>query len=62
MIQFTATLDPNGASDRTVGWPKYDTQSRQILSIVDGGLEIGTDTLRQEPMEALTALSLMYPM
>ncbi|KAI0703918.1 alpha/beta-hydrolase [Earliella scabrosa] len=62
MIQFIGTLDPNGASDRTVEWPKYDTQSRQILSIVDGGLEIGTDTFRQDPMEALTALSLVYPM
>ena len=62
MIQFTATLDPNGASNRTVEWPKYDTRSRHILSIVDGGLEIGRDTFRQEPFEALTAISLLYPL
>ncbi|KAI0793564.1 carotenoid ester lipase precursor [Fomes fomentarius] len=63
IIQFTATLDPNGgASDRTIEWPKYDTQSRTVLSLVDSGLEIGNDTARLEAMAVLSALSVAYPL
>lgn len=67
IIQFVTTLDPNGdtangtASPSTIHWPKYDTKQRQVLETHDDGVVIGNDTLRLEPMAALTAISLAYP-
>ncbi|RDX41381.1 carotenoid ester lipase precursor [Lentinus brumalis] len=61
VIQFTATLDTNGIPNQTVQWPKYDSHRRQILTLVDGGLELGNDTLRLGAMAGLTALTLAYP-
>ncbi len=62
IVQFTATLDPNGASNRTIPWPKYDTVYRQALHIVEEGLNIGNDTLRLAAMDGLTALSIAFPL
>ncbi|TFK82847.1 alpha/beta-hydrolase [Polyporus arcularius HHB13444] len=62
IIQFTATRDPNGASNRTIPWPKYDTVNRQALHVVEEGLNIGNDTLRLAAMGGLTALSIAFPL
>ena len=66
IIQFAATQDPNAKNARGDGtavyWPKYDTERRQVLESHDDGVEIGNDTLRLEPMAALTELSLAYPL
>ena len=64
IIKFAATGDPNGASNRTIPWPKYDKNERKVLSILDGDtpIAIGNDTLRLEAMAGLSALSLAYPL
>ncbi|KAI0699629.1 alpha/beta-hydrolase [Cerioporus squamosus] len=62
IIQFTATLDPNGASNRTISWPKYDAAHRKALHLVDEGLNIGNDSLRLAAMDELTALSVAFPL
>ena len=62
IIQFTATLNPNGGSNRTIEWPQYDTESRKALHIVEDGIEIGNDTLRFKPMQELSELSIAYPL
>ncbi|KAI0326862.1 carotenoid ester lipase precursor [Cubamyces sp. BRFM 1775] len=63
VIQFTATLNPNGASNRTIEWPQYDPINRSILRLVDGDepLKIGRDTDRLEAMAGLTAYSIAQP-
>ncbi|PIL29453.1 hypothetical protein GSI_08395 [Ganoderma sinense ZZ0214-1] len=63
IVQFVATLDPNGdsANGTAIYWPKYDTAQRRVLETHDDGVAIGADTLRLEPMAALTAISLAYP-
>ncbi|PIL29445.1 hypothetical protein GSI_08387 [Ganoderma sinense ZZ0214-1] len=63
IVQFVATLDPNSdnANASAVYWPKYDTKQRQVLETHNDGVAIGADTLRLEPMAALTAISLAYP-
>ncbi|KAI0633893.1 alpha/beta-hydrolase [Trametes polyzona] len=63
-IQFTATLDPNGASNRTIPWPRYDPLKRRALELGEGEaqpLKIVHDTARLEAMAALTALTIAYP-
>ncbi|KAI0742716.1 alpha/beta-hydrolase [Daedaleopsis nitida] len=62
IIQFAATGNPNGASNRTISWPKYDAKSRKMLIIDDDGLEIGADTARLSATGVLTGLSLAYPL
>ena len=64
LIQFVATLDPNGRSNRTIAWPRYDSAQRQMLRVLDGEepLAIGRDDAREEAMEFMTALSLRYPL
>lgn len=65
VIQFTATLDPNGgASNRTIAWPRYDPLARSMLVLLDGDtpLEIVPDTARLEAMAGLTALTVAYPL
>ncbi|KAL7281021.1 hypothetical protein ACG7TL_004323 [Trametes sanguinea] len=64
IIQFTATLSPNGgASNRTIEWPQYDPLKRSVLELVDGeqGLKIGKDIARLEAMAALTQYSIAHP-
>ena len=64
IIQFTATLDPNGASNRTITWPPYDVETRHVLRILDGEvpLAIGKDTARLEATGLLTELALRFPL
>ena len=63
LIQFAATKNPNGGrSNRTVAWPKYHTRGRKMLRIVEDGVQIGRDTDRLAAMEALSGLSVMFPM
>ena len=65
-VQFVATLDPNGGSNRTIRWPWYDPSARQTLLVLDGGSEeplaIGQDDARMEAMKAVVALSFKYPL
>lgn len=69
IIQFVATLDPNGASgtasNRTIAWPRYEPTTRQMLVLREGEgepLAIGRDDAREEAMEFVAALSLKYPL
>ena len=65
VIQFVATLDPNGRSNRTIAWPRYDSALRQMLRVLDDKdepLAIGRDDAREEVMKFMTALSLRYPL
>ena len=67
LIQFVATLDPNGVSgaalNGTVHWPQYDPAARQMLFVLDGEepLVIGLGDVREEVMAGVAALSLKYP-
>lgn len=64
VIQFTATLDPNGgASNRTIAWPRYDPGARSMLVLLEGDtpLEMVPDTARLEAVAGLTALTVAYP-
>ncbi|KAI0351861.1 alpha/beta-hydrolase [Trametes cingulata] len=63
VIHFAATLDPNGASHGTIDWPRYDSENRQVLTLLQGStpLAIERDTARLEAMNALTELLLAYP-
>ena len=64
IIQFATHLDPSGASNRTIPWPKYDPFSRQVLTLHDGEdpLTIETDDLRLLPMQSVTTMSLAFPL
>ena len=69
IIQFVATLDPNGASgsasNRTIAWPRYEPATRRMLVLREGEgepLSIGRDDAREEAMEFVAALSLKYPL
>ena len=59
-----ATLDPNGSSNRTIPWPRYGSDARKMLFVLDGeeGLAIGRDDAREVAMEAVAALSFEYPL
>ncbi|KAI0666899.1 carotenoid ester lipase [Trametes maxima] len=63
-IQFAATLDPNGGSNRTLQWPRYDTAKREIMLFADGDtpLSVSNDTARQDAFDELIALTLVYPL
>ena len=63
-VQFVATLDPNGRSNRTIQWPRYDPSARQTLLVLDGEepLATGRDDARMEAMKAVVALSFKYPL
>ena len=63
-IQFVATLNPNGGSNRTIQWPQYDPSARQTLLVLEGEepLAIGRDDARAEAMKAVAALSFKYPL
>ncbi|EIW62477.1 alpha/beta-hydrolase [Trametes versicolor FP-101664 SS1] len=64
VIQFVTTLDPNGASNRTIPWPRYDPLERSMLTLLPGDtpLEIVPDTARLEAMAGLTGLSIAFPL
>ncbi|RDX47137.1 alpha/beta-hydrolase [Lentinus brumalis] len=64
IVQFATHLDPNGASNKTISWPKYDSDSRKVLTLLDGDvpLKIETDDLRLLPMQGVTAISLAFPL
>ncbi|KAL0573980.1 hypothetical protein V5O48_007972 [Marasmius crinis-equi] len=62
LIRFATTLDPNGSG--TPEWPKYTTESPQLLTFVDDLLaptRITQDTYRKEPMGALIGIILKHP-
>ena len=67
LIQFVATLDPNGVSgaamNGTAHWSQYDPAARQVLFVLDGEepLGVGPDDVREKAMAAVAALSLKYP-
>ncbi|KAI0041134.1 carotenoid ester lipase precursor [Auriscalpium vulgare] len=68
LIRFATYLDPNvNASadpDANLVWPRYTTAAPQLLTFLDGDvpLDITLDTYRAEGMEALTKVSLAYPL
>ncbi|KAI0365186.1 alpha/beta-hydrolase [Pilatotrama ljubarskyi] len=64
VIHFAATLDPNGASNQTIHWPRYDPAGRMVLTLLDGHtpLEISRDTARLDATTAVTELTLAYPL
>ena len=63
IIHFATTLDPNGGSNRTVEWPKYDKMGRKVLRILDGDLlDIGDDWERKNMTDAVTKLGLEFPL
>ncbi|KAF8895233.1 carotenoid ester lipase precursor [Infundibulicybe gibba] len=61
LIRFAATLNPNGQTG--INWPKYTTQSPQLLTFLDGlvPLTITQDTYRKDAMNFLTNVTLANP-
>ncbi|RDX42833.1 carotenoid ester lipase precursor [Lentinus brumalis] len=64
IIQFAATLDPNGGSNRTINWPRYNNNSREVLTVLDGDvpLKIGIDSDRRAQTDKLAELTFKYPL
>ncbi|KAI0666890.1 carotenoid ester lipase precursor [Trametes maxima] len=63
-IRFVATLDPNGASNGTIQWPRYDSNKREVLLFADGEIPLGIsdDTARRDAIAELTSLTSVYPL
>ncbi|KAF7350022.1 COesterase domain-containing protein [Mycena venus] len=68
LINFVTTLDPNGPT--VPSWPKYTTESPNLMTFEDGLLQVGAtkgktevtqDTFRVEAMKVLTDVSLEFP-
>ena len=61
LIRFVANLDPNGITG--VNWPKYRTESPNMLTFFDGLTKLGItqDTYRQEPITYMINLTLANP-
>lgn len=64
IIQFAATLDPNGGSNRTINWPRYNNNSREVLNVLDGDvpLKMGNDSNRRAQTDKLAELTFKYPL
>lgn len=62
LVNFVTNLDPNGPT--TLAWPKYDTSSVQLLTLLDGSIPqmITEDTYRKDAMEFLTTLAAAHPL
>ncbi|KAI0075529.1 carotenoid ester lipase precursor [Panus rudis PR-1116 ss-1] len=64
LINFVNHLDPNGKVETEhTPWPKYDTKSPQLLTLLDGPVsqKITKDTYRKAGMELLTTLTKLQP-
>lgn len=59
VIRFANTLNPNGQGLLDFQWPRYDLQSLQILTYLDGltPLVLTQDTYRQDAMNYLTSVT-----
>jgi acetylcholinesterase len=62
LVQFVNSLNPNG--NGLTNWPKYTTDSPQLLTMLDGFIPrvITLDTFRQEPVAFLESLELAKPL
>ncbi|KAF9007463.1 carotenoid ester lipase precursor [Cyathus striatus] len=62
LIRFVVTLNPNGGA--STQWPKYSTQSPQMLTFLDGFLPttITQDTFRIPGMNLLNNITLAHPL
>ncbi|TCD66643.1 hypothetical protein EIP91_001111 [Steccherinum ochraceum] len=60
LINFVNDLDPNGPT--VLSWPKYDTSSAQLLTLLDGSPSetITADTFREDGINLAIELSLKY--
>ncbi|KAF9049528.1 carotenoid ester lipase precursor [Hymenopellis radicata] len=63
LIRFVANLDPNSNGDTGITWPKWTTDSPQLVSFNDGSVSenITDDTYRKEAMETLNAILFENP-
>ncbi|KAI0265655.1 carotenoid ester lipase precursor [Gloeopeniophorella convolvens] len=61
LIRFAATLNPNGKTN--INWPRYTTQSPQLLTFLDGPTPevITQDTYRAKQLAFMTQLFLENP-
>ncbi|PFH47076.1 hypothetical protein AMATHDRAFT_153008 [Amanita thiersii Skay4041] len=61
LIFFANNMNPNRGL--RFSWPKYDTSSRSILTLLDGfiPLSVTKDTFRQEGINILTNITLTHP-
>jgi len=62
LVNFVNNLDPNGPT--VLNWPKYNTSSAQLLTLLDGAVPqaLTTDTFRKEGMAFITKLGLAFPL
>ena len=62
LIQFATHLNPNGVLNPE--WPRYNTSSPQLMTLLDSPVTnrtITSDTYRVEGMEFITKLNFKYP-
>lgn len=60
-IQFANTLDPNGASGRTIEWPRYSKKDPKLMTFfIEEPLAITDDTFRAEENDYWIELGLKY--
>lgn len=61
LINFVNHLDPDGPT--VLPWPKYDTHSAKLLTLVDGATpqEITRDTFRKAGIAFAAELGFSYP-
>ncbi|KAF4581408.1 hypothetical protein EYR40_009693 [Pleurotus pulmonarius] len=64
IIHFTNNLDPNDPNRRITDWPKYTTDTRQLMTFQDLPIRrriITQDNYRQEAIAFLTTVMLAHP-